>query len=214
LFDAASTFLNSVDLGEPPGPDVLGDGPIYLDELATTYLTTSNLLEYVPRLVDDAIIHPESFEQAAGLVATEADAAIALRVLSRLRTWLRDVIGSSKISILPSDPAADRSDFPIPALRQLILNFGRLRMMIFTLTKGFQPSRPRQLARQPYATRSRNMRVSHMQRGTTAVFCASIIQPWSKVNETQVQEVSQVLTRASRDGWFWRVSFGHILCKP
>jgi hypothetical protein len=124
LFDEASTFLNSVDLGEPPGPDLLGDGPLYLDELATTYLTTANLLEYVPRLVDDSIIHPETFEQAAGLVATEADASIGLQVLSRLRTWLRDGIGSGKISILPSAPTADRSDFPIPTLRQLILNFG------------------------------------------------------------------------------------------
>src|ERR1700730_17942928 len=35
----------------------------------------------------------------------------------------------------------------------------RLGMPIFTLTKGFQPSRPRQLARQPYAMRLRNMQV-------------------------------------------------------
>jgi hypothetical protein len=57
------------------------------------------------------------------------------------------------------------------------------------VTKVFRPSRPQQLARQPYATRLRNMRVSHMQRETTAVFCASIIRPWSKVNETTVQKV-------------------------
>src|SRR4051794_5243367 len=50
----------------------------------------------------------------------------------------------------------------------------RLGMLIFTSTKGFRPSRPQQLARQPYAARLRNMRVSHMQKETTAVFCASI----------------------------------------
>src|SRR6266850_1734468 len=32
-------------------------------------------------------------------------------------------------------------------------------------------------ARQPYAMRLRNMRISHMQRGTSAVFFASIIKP-------------------------------------
>ena len=37
---------------------------------------------------------------------------------------------------------------------------------------------------------------SHMQRETTAVFCASIIQPGSKVNETQGQAVPHVLMRA------------------
>src|SRR5262245_43650147 len=41
---------------------------------------------------------------------------------------------------------------------------------IFTLTKGFQPSRPQQLARQLCAARLRNTQVSHMQKGTTAVF--------------------------------------------
>src|ERR1700730_10973325 len=70
----------------------------------------------------------------------------------------------------------------------------RLGILIFTLMKGFHPSPPRQLAGQPSGTRLRNMRVSHMQRGTTAVFCASIIQPWSKVNETQVHGVSGHLT--------------------
>jgi hypothetical protein len=125
LFDRAMAYLKGVDVGDPPGPSHLGEGPLYLDGLAVTYLTAADLLECVPRLANSAFIHPETFDGANRLVDSASDASIANDVLSRLRAWLRDGIAAGKISILPSDPASDRSEFPIPTLRQIILNFGR-----------------------------------------------------------------------------------------
>jgi tetratricopeptide (TPR) repeat protein len=124
LFETAMTFLSAVDLGESTESGSLGAGPLYIDDLAITYLITTDLLELVPRLARPVTLHGNTLRYAERLLATESDAAIPLTALSRLRAWIRDGIASGKVSTLPSEPSVDRSDSPIITIKQIVANCG------------------------------------------------------------------------------------------
>ena len=98
LFEGATTFLSAVDLGDSPGPDALGAGPLYIDDLATTYLITTDLLELVPRLARTVTLHANTLRHAERVLATASGAAGPLAALSRLRTWIRDGIASGQLT--------------------------------------------------------------------------------------------------------------------
>ena len=99
--DRARAYLAGVDASDSAGPGELGAGPLYLDRLAASRLTTAGLLEHVPRLGRRVEIPMDLARESERLAATEAEEGAALVVLTRLRAWLRDGIGSGKVRVLP-----------------------------------------------------------------------------------------------------------------
>jgi len=124
LAEKAYRYLAGADVGEPPGPDALPDGPLFLDSLTTTYLTTMDLLEEAPRLEKGIIVHPDTLNEAERLLATEDDAAVSLKALLRLQAWMKDGIKYGRISVLPASQATINREFPVPTLQEIVDNPG------------------------------------------------------------------------------------------
>jgi len=133
--DAAERARRSIppgEDGEPLGTDVTpsDDVPIFLDDLAVSYVSQAGLLDALRASGRQFRVHAETIERIEQLIATETEASRSLDVLFRLREWLRDGIDSDKISVMPKPPRAtgdepdEREEVPVRALRELLRDIG------------------------------------------------------------------------------------------
>ena len=97
----AQSYLTVVDRGTPLGEDDLGDGPLYADNLALTYLDTAGILQHLHRLDREIFVADSVKADAKNLIdAAEYGDKIA-GILERLRRRIQENVQLGKIRFLP-----------------------------------------------------------------------------------------------------------------
>ena len=109
----ARGMLASLEQGEPLGPNGAGEGPLFLDGLALSYLSGMGLADYLRRLVRDLRIHPTTAADIEGLIGTESETQRTLEALSRVRVWLRDGILAGSVAVMPRSGSSEDDDLGI-----------------------------------------------------------------------------------------------------
>ena len=122
VYARARSYLTLVDHGEPLGGNDWEQGPLYVSNLALTYLDTAEILQHLHRLDREIFVANSVKAEAKGLIdATDYGDEIA-GILDRLRRRIRDGVQSGKIIFLPeSGDRENREVFlPLNALQDLI----------------------------------------------------------------------------------------------
>ena len=123
--ERARRLLASIDQREPLGPNDLGTGPLFLDDVAVAYLVGAGLLDAIQRSTRDLQVHPLMVSRLDQLIHTEAETTRSLEVLSRLRLWLRDGITAGRIQVLPRIQVANEDiSLEMRVLQELLADFG------------------------------------------------------------------------------------------
>ena len=123
----AQSYLTVVDRGAPLGEDDLGDGPLYADNLALTYLDTAGILQHLHRLDREIFVADSVKADAKNLIdAAEYGDKIA-GILERLRRRIQENVQSGKVIFLPE--SGDRKN------QEALLSFEALRD-VFETTKN------------------------------------------------------------------------------
>ena len=118
----AQSYLTSVDRGVSLGEGGLGQGPLYVSNLALTYLDTAGILQHLRRLDRQIFVTSLVKEEAKGLIEAAEHGDEIAGVLERLRRRIREGVQSGKILFLPeSGDRENRAAFlPLNALQDLI----------------------------------------------------------------------------------------------
>ena len=96
----AQSYLTVVDRGAPLGENDLGDGPLYADNLALTYLDTTGILQHLHRLDREIFVVDSVKADAKNLIdAAEYGDKIA-DILERLRKRIQENVQSGKVIFL------------------------------------------------------------------------------------------------------------------
>lgn len=111
VFDTARERLSGVDGEEPAGTAALGDGPLFLDELAVKYLIGADVFRRILQYRKDIYVHPDTVEQMNALISTEHESAVVEGKLDRLRLTLRNRIRDGRISFIRSRAVTAEQDF-------------------------------------------------------------------------------------------------------
>jgi hypothetical protein len=122
----ARGMLASLEQGEPLGPNGAGEGPLFLDGLAVSYLSGMGLADYLRRLVRDLRIHSTTAADIEGLIGTESETQRTLEALSRVRVWLRDGILAGSVAVMPRSGSSEEDDLGIETrvFQELIADTG------------------------------------------------------------------------------------------
>jgi tetratricopeptide (TPR) repeat protein len=124
--DRARHMLTSLEQREPLGTNKPGEGPIFLDGLAVTYLSGAGVLDELHRSTREFHIHPATVAEIDQLIRTEAEADRTIEVLSRLRIWLRDCIETGLVKVMPRCPPSEPEDMGLQTrvLQELVGDIG------------------------------------------------------------------------------------------
>ena len=101
VYARARSYLTSVDHGEPLGGNDWGQGPLYVSNLALTYLDTAGILPHLRRLDRQIFVTSLVKERAKGLIEAAEHGDEIAGVLERLRRRIREGVQSGKILFLP-----------------------------------------------------------------------------------------------------------------
>lgn len=101
-YTRARSFLASVDRGEPLGENGLGDGSLYVDDLALRYLDTSGILQHLHRLGRNFFVADSVKGDSKALIDAAEHGDEIAGVIDRLRKRVRDGVQSGKVLFLPA----------------------------------------------------------------------------------------------------------------
>ena len=104
----AQSYLTLVDRGAPLGEDDLGDGPLYADNLALTYLDTAGILQHLHRLDREIFVADSVKADAKNLIGAAEHGDKIAGILERLRRRIQENVQSGKVIFLPE--SGDRKD--------------------------------------------------------------------------------------------------------
>lgn len=107
-YASAESFLSSVDRGANLGPDEIGDGPLYIDNLALSYLGTADVLKTLRHVGKDVFVVTSVDDDAKALIEGARHGDQVAAVIDRLRKRLRDGLAAGKVVFLPE--SSDRED--------------------------------------------------------------------------------------------------------
>ena len=79
----------------------IGDGPLYIDEVALSYLRDANVLRAVTDGISNVKIHTEVAKRAYALIEESDHADEIAAWIERIRITLRDAINDGAVSLLP-----------------------------------------------------------------------------------------------------------------
>ena len=96
------SFLTSVDRGEPLGENGLGDGSLYVDDLALRYLDTAGILQHLHRLGRNFIVADSVKGDNKALIDAAEHGDEIASVIDRLRKRVHDGVQSGKVLFLPA----------------------------------------------------------------------------------------------------------------
>ena len=97
----ARSFLASVDHGELVGENDWRDGPLYIADLALSYLDTAGILQHLHRLNREIFVADSVKAKAKDLVDAAEHGDEIASILERLRKRIQENIQSGKIIFLP-----------------------------------------------------------------------------------------------------------------
>ena len=80
---------------------VVRDGPLYIDEIALSYLQDANVLRAVTDVIPCVLIHPETAKRAHALIEESDHGDQIQRWIERIRINLRDAISVGAVTLLP-----------------------------------------------------------------------------------------------------------------
>ena len=111
-YASAESFLSSVDRGANLGPNEIGDGPLYIDNLALTYLGTADVLKTLRHVGKDVFVVRSVDDDAKALIEGARHGDQVAGVIDRLRKRIRDGVAAEKIVFLPeSSNREDHDEF-------------------------------------------------------------------------------------------------------
>ena len=91
---------------------VVRDGPLYIDEIALSYLQDTNVLRAVTDAIPCVLIHPEAAKRAHALIEESDHGEQIQRWIERIRINLRDAISVGAVTLLPR--TADHAELSQP----------------------------------------------------------------------------------------------------
>ncbi|MBE0530052.1 MAG: hypothetical protein IH626_04435, partial [Rhodospirillales bacterium] len=109
-YDKAMDFLSSVDRGEKLGPDDLGKGPLYVDNLALRYVDTAGILYNLRCVGCDVFVSASVGEDAKELIEGAHHGAHVAVLIDRLRKRIRDSVRNKKVTFLPESSHRENHD--------------------------------------------------------------------------------------------------------
>jgi len=112
VYARAESFLSSVDPGTTLGPDETGDGPLYIDNLALSYLDTANILNTLRHVGNGVFVMHSVDDDAKALIEGACHGDQVADVIDRLRTRIRDGVTAGKVVFLSeTSNREDRNEF-------------------------------------------------------------------------------------------------------
>ncbi len=106
----ATAYINHVDAGMPKAQTVSADRPIFLDELAISYLEYTSLLEPFTRAVVTGFISTRTAQEIEGLLAYEDLADELLKLVDGLAAQLATGIKDGRVAINERNKPVDDDD--------------------------------------------------------------------------------------------------------
>lgn len=100
-YTRAKDFLSSVDHEESLGPDELGEGPLYIDNLALNYLDTADILQNLHHIPCGLFVVSSVEVDAKALINDARHGDKVANVIDRLRKRIRDSVQDGKVTFLP-----------------------------------------------------------------------------------------------------------------
>jgi hypothetical protein len=116
--------------------------PLYLDDVAVSYLQTTNLLETVIRVFDAVYVGSDIQEEAIGIIEMERQSTEILRILDDIRDAIIKADETGKILFGPRAPTAETDDRELSTMH-LLADLSRADAVVFD---------DRSLNKNPYAT--------------------------------------------------------------
>lgn len=100
LHEGASMYLRTFDMGNDPGGPLSLDRPVYLDDLALTYLQGAGLLPALKDLRLDLRIHPSVRDEQFALISNARQRERLAQDIDALRNILRETIQAGRLRFL------------------------------------------------------------------------------------------------------------------
>jgi hypothetical protein len=121
--ERATQYLCSQDSedGESVHDSIL-DGPIYLDDLAISYLQSAGILTIVSGCGLDLRVHPSLKQQQNELILRSREGEQLVQEVDKIRTTLRGAIQEGKIDFLPRHPSRD-DEHPAARMAPILSQF-------------------------------------------------------------------------------------------
>ena len=129
-FANAQAIFESADHEAERNNDDLGDGPLYVDDLALHYLNSAGILQYINHLGREIFIAPLVKKRISELIKGAEHSDKLAEILDNLRKRIRDGLKTNKISFLPKSKHQEEPEdipniFPrLNALQHAIANAG------------------------------------------------------------------------------------------
>jgi len=107
---AADKYFRLQDRGWPWSTRPEKARPLYLDDVAVSYLQTTNLLEAVIRVFDAVYVGTDVEEEAVGVIEMDRQSTEVLRILDDIRGAIANADDAGKIVFGPRAPGAETDD--------------------------------------------------------------------------------------------------------
>ena len=140
---AADKYFRLQDRGWPSSARPDQAKPLYLDDVAVSYLQTTNLLEAVIRAFDAVYIGSDVEEEANDIIEMDLQSAEVLRILDAIRDAIIKPDEAGKIVFGPRTPSAGTDDERDLSTMHLLTDLSRVDAVVFD---------DRSLNKNPYAT--------------------------------------------------------------
>jgi hypothetical protein len=127
---AADKYFRLQDRGWPSPAQPDKGRPLYLDDVAVSYLQTTNLLEVVIRTFDAVYVGSDVEQEATAIIEMDRQSAEILRILDEIREALVKADEAGKIMFGPSAPSMESDERDLSTMH-LLANLSQADAVVF-----------------------------------------------------------------------------------
>lgn len=120
--EAAEQYFKLQDAGWDASAAIQKDTPLYLDELAVSYLQTTRLLPIVAATFDNVYVHVSVQEEAAGIEDLERRSSEIAQIIDGIRTAVRTAADAGTVQFAPRTEPSEPEGWPEPSIQSLLSN--------------------------------------------------------------------------------------------